>query len=128
MQFEYLQTITAQENIDIDNIGECAIQCFTPYGETKVLIIRTIDGISEIIEYGYINIDVEELPDEVNYSYKRIEFSQSKIIKIIDRFINDKQVSQVQEISFQEAKAVIKNLVDCIMSRPSDEVDYDRLI
>ena len=57
-----------------------------------------------------------------------MEFSQSKISKIITKFINDKQVSQVLEVTFTEAKNVIKNLVDCIMSRPSDEVDYDRLI
>ena len=128
MQFEYLQTITAQESIDISDIGNCQIQCFTPYGETKVLIIRTIDGITEIIEFGYVNIDVKELPDFVNYTYNRMEFSQSKISKIITKFINDKQVSQVLEVTFTEAKNVIKNLVDCIMSRPSDEVDYDRLI
>ena len=128
MQFEYLQTITAQESIDIDDIGSVCLQCFTPYGETKVLIIRTIDGITEIIEFGYVNIDVKELPDFVNYTYNRMEFSQSKISKIITKFINDKQVSQVLEVTFTEAKNVIKNLVDYIMTRPSDEVDYDRLI
>lgn len=128
MQFEYLQMITAQEHIDIDDIGNFCIQAFTPYGDTKILVVRTIDGISEIIDYGYINTDVAELPDEVNYSYRRIEFSQVKLIKIITKFINDKNVSQVFEITFDEAKSVIRNLIDCIASRPSDNVDYDRLV
>ena len=90
--------------------------------------MRTIDGISEIIDYGYINTDVTELPDEVNYSYRRIEFSQVKLIKIITKFINDKNVSQVFEITFNEAKSVIRNLIDCMTSRHSDDVDYDRLV
>ena len=128
MQFEYSHIITAQEQIDIDDVGNTSIQCFTPYGETKILIIRTIDGITEIIDYGYINADIEELPDKVNYSYQRMEFSQPKLIKIIDKFINDPLVAQVFEISFQEAKSKIKNLIDCMATRPSDEVDYDRLI
>lgn len=127
MQFEYLQQITAQESIDIDDIGNTAIQCWSNYGETKVLIIKTMDGITEIIEFGPVNTDINELPDKVIYNYQRFEFNQGKIIKIINKFINDEIVSQVREVTFTEAKNVIKNLVDYIV-RTSDEVDYDRLI
>ena len=127
MQFEYLQQITAQESIDIDDIGNTAIQCWSNYGETKVLIIKTMDGITEIIEFGPVNTDINELPDRVIYNYQRFEFNQGKIIKIINKFINDEIVSQVREVTFIEAKNVIKNLVDYIV-RTSDEVDYDRLI
>lgn len=127
MQFEYLQQITAQESIDIDDIGNTAIQCWSNYGETKVLIIKTMDGITEIIEFGPVNTDINELPDKVIYNYQRFEFNQGKIIKIINKFINDEIVSQVREVTFIEAKNVIKNLVDYIV-RTSDEVDYDRLI
>lgn len=129
MQFEYLRQITAQESIDIDNLGSICLQCFTFYGETKVLIIKTVDGITEVIDYGYINVDVEELPDTVSYNYNRFQFNQQKLIKIIDKFINDKGIIQVLEISFEEAKNVIKNLVDCMMNKSKEEqVDFDRLI
>lgn len=129
MQFEYLQQITAQESIDIDNIGQVCLQVFSAYGETKVLIIRTTDGISEIIEFGPVNTDIEELPDKVFYSYQRMEFSQQKIYKIINKFINDQIVQQVFEVSFEDAKKVIKNLVDCMISKPIEEnTDYDKLI
>ena len=127
MQFEYLQQITAQESIDIDDIGNTSIQCFSSYGETKVLIIKTTDGISEIIEFGPVNTDIEELPDKVFYSYQRMEFSQQKIYKIINKFINDQIVQQVFEVTFDEAKKVIKNLVDYIY-QPTEQVDYDRLV
>ena len=129
MQFEYLQQITAQESIDINDIGNTCIQCFTAYGETKVLIIKTVDGITEVIDYGYINVDVEELPDTVSYNYNRFQFNQQKLIKIINKFINDREIIQVLEISFEEAKNVIKNLVDCMMNKSEEEqVDFDRLI
>ena len=129
MQFEYLQQITAQESIDIDDIGNTAIQCWSNYGETKVLIIKTMDGITEIIEFGPVNTDINELPDKVIYNYQRFEFNQGKIIKIINKFINDEIVSQVREVTFTEAKNVIKNLVDCMMNKPEEEqIDFDKLI
>ena len=126
MQFEYLQQITAQESIDIDDIGNTAIQCWSNYGETKVLIIKTMDGITEIIEFGPVNTDINELPDKVIYNYQRFEFNQGKIIKIINKFINDEIVSQVQEIDFDTAKNVVKNLIDYVI--PKEEIDFDKLI
>lgn len=126
MQFEYLQQITAQESIDIDDIGNTTIQCWSNYGETKVLIIKTMDGITEIIEFGPVNTDINELPDRVIYNYQRFEFNQGKIIKIINKFINDEIVSQVQEIDFDTAKNVVKNLIDYVI--PKKEIDFDKLI
>lgn len=126
MQFEYLQVQTAMSSIDIDDIGNCCLQCFSDFGETKVLIIKTIDGISEIITYGPINIDVKELPDYVDYTYQRMEYNQRKIAKIIDKFINDKIVTQVIEIEPVEAKSIIRNLVDDVITDKTQ--DYDRLI
>lgn len=128
MQFEYLQQITSMASLEVDDIGNTAIQCFSDYGETKVLIIRTIDGISEIIEFGPVNTDVKQLPDFVSYTYTRIEFNQRKIAKIISKFINDKIITQAQEIDFDSAKEVIKNLVDYVNLPKESNDDYDRLV
>lgn len=127
MQFEYLHQITAQETIDIDDIGNTAVQVFSAYGETCVLIIKTIDGISQIIEFGPINVDIEELPDKVAYSYERCQFNQRKLVGRIDKFIQNPSVIQVEEIDFQQAKSIIKNLVDFVII-DDNEIDYDRLV
>ena len=127
MQFEYLQQITSQESIEIDDIGNTAIQTFTNYAETKVMIIKTLDGITEVIEFGPVNIDVKELPDRVIYTYERFEFNQRKLIKKIEKFIQDDSVAQVIETDYNHAKEVIKNLVDFVI-KEDNEIDYDRLI
>lgn len=126
MQFEYLQVQTAMSSIEINDIGNFCLQCFSDFGETKILIVKTIDGISEIITYGPVNIDVEELPDFVSYTYQRMEFNQRKIAKIIDKFINDKIVTQVLEIEQIEAKEIIRNLIDYVITDKAQ--DYDKLI
>ncbi len=125
MQFEYQKIVTAQETIDIEDVGNCALQTFTAYGETKVLIIKTTDGISEIIEFGPANVDIKELPDHVVYIYDRFEFNQRKVIRRIDKFIQDESVIQVLQIEYDQAKQVIKSPVDIVIKQ---ETDYDKLV
>ena len=92
-----------------------------------MLIIKTIDGIAQLIEFGPVNVDIEELPDKVCYSYERFPFNQRKLVAKIEKFIQDGSVSQVEEVDFVTAKSVIKNMVDIVIPEEND-VDYDRLV
>lgn len=125
MQFEYLQQITSMASLEVDDIGNTCIQCFSDFAETKVLIIKTVDGISEIISFGPVNTDVKELPDFVSYTYERMQFNQRKISKIISQFINDKIITQAQEIELDEAQKIVKNLIDYVI--PKEQPDYDKI-
>lgn len=94
------------------------------------MIIKTTQGISEVITYGPVNCDVEELPDYVGYTFERFQFNQNKISKMIMKFINISGISQVFEKTIDEVKPYIKNLIDCVqgLQIPDIEEDYDRLI
>lgn len=116
MHFDYLAKVQRQESIDIENIGNCAIDVYNDLGFNWVLIIKTIEGVTHIIEFGPTLPDIVALPEKVIYDYDRIDFNEKKIKRIIDSFLNDytKNVTQAFEIGFEEAKSKIRNLVDYI--------------
>ena len=114
MNFEYLATIKKESSINIENIGTCALDTFNDLGFEWLLIIKTSDGMTEVIEYGPTIPDIEAPPANVNYSYRRFEFKESRIIKIIQSFLNDgyKGITQAFEIDLKEAGSKMRNLVE----------------
>ena len=114
MNFEYLIKVQKQESINIEDIGNCAIDAYNDLGFNYVLIVRTKEGTTEIIEYGPIIPDVEFLPANVHYTYSRFDFKQSKIERLIQSFLNDgyKGITQAFEIELKEAGSKMRNLVD----------------
>lgn len=89
MTFDYIQRITVDGQLEVDNIGQCVILGRNDIGEESYLIITTILGITEVIHYGPVVPDLEILPFSVSFNYTRFDYSQQKIEKIIERFLND---------------------------------------
>jgi len=116
MNFEYLIKIKKEDSIDIENVGNCAIDVFNDMGFEWILLISTDEGITEILEYGPIVPDIEKLPNSVSYTYDRINYSQSKISTRIDKFLNAgyRMITQASEISKEEAKEKMRNLVSYV--------------
>jgi hypothetical protein len=113
MQFEYLYTTQAMGTIDIENIGEVCISGVNAFiAQEYILIIKTEEGKSKIIQYGPRFIDLEIAPVNVSYTYNEIDYNQRKLITIIDKFINNPKfgISQVQLIELEEAVDRIKDL------------------
>lgn len=104
MNFEYFTVKTVMADIEIDAIGNCAIEANNDNGEFYYLVIRTNDGSSQVFEYGptaHIGI----LEKSVNCSFQRINYSESKIQKIIKGFLNDpyRNITQARELDIKEA-------------------------
>ena len=116
MKFEYLVKIKKESSIEIENIGNCALDVFNDLGFEWLLLIRTIDGMTQIVEFGPIVADIEYLPANVSYTYNRFEYNDSKIYKRIEKFLTDgyRNITQAFEIEQKEAKQKMKNLVDYI--------------
>jgi hypothetical protein len=72
--------------------------------------------MTHIVEFGPTLADIEYPPARVNSSYERLDFSESKIINRITKFLNDgyRNVTQAFEITQEEAKAKMKNLGDYV--------------
>ena len=114
MNFDYLIKIKKESSINIEDIGNCAIDVYNDLGFEWLLIVHTIEGMTHIIEFGPILPDIDYPPDKVVYTYDRINFSDKKIITRIQKFLTDgyRAITQAFEIDKKEAKDKMKNLVD----------------
>lgn len=114
MHFDYLVKLKKEESIDIENIGNCAIEVWNNLGFEWLLIIKTNEGLTEVVEYGPLLPDIKYPPANVSYTYSRFDFSESKISKRIDKFLNDgyRNITQAFEISRDEAASRMRNLVE----------------
>ena len=89
MKFDYLQRITVDAQLDVDNLGEVCILARNDWGEEWYLIIHTVYGWTEVIEYGPANPSISLLPASVKYTYDRFEYNQGKLIRKVETFLND---------------------------------------
>lgn len=89
MTFDYIQRVTVDGQLEVDNIGDCVIVGRNDIGEESYLIITTSLGVTEVVHYGPTVPDLSILPFSVTLNYNRFDYSQGKIEKIIDRFLND---------------------------------------
>lgn len=114
--FDYKISTVVEKQLEVDSIGECSIIAVDNVGKEYYLIIHTGYGMTQIIEYGPIIPDIEELPNYVSYTYKMIEYDEYKLEKIIDAFLNNSKraIESAEVISFEQAKESIRNMVDFI--------------
>lgn len=117
MNFKYLAKVTQEGDIEIENIGNCAINANNDLAFEWLLIIKTIMGVTEVIEYGPFLSDLKDYsPANVSCSYNRFDFNEAKIKKRISSFLNDgyRNITQAFEIPFEEAEPKIKNLLELL--------------
>lgn len=112
--FEYFQVVMVNAQLDVDDIGDCAILGRNDQGEEFYIATHTYMGQTEIIEYGPHIPDLIILPRTVNYNYDRIDYSEFKIEKRIERFLNNPKycITQAQVITLEELKQVIKSPIN----------------
>lgn len=115
-KFEYLTKVVVENELEVEDIGECAILANNDLTETWVLIISTELGFTDVFESGPFIGDMEILPKYFSTSYRRLEYSEYKISKIIDKFLNDysKGITQARVIDKEEAKSYFLDLVKYI--------------
>lgn len=111
MQFKYMYIAEAQGFIDIEDLGNFVLSVTNDLFQEYVMVAVTIYGITEIIEYGPIKIDSDESSNSIFYSYRKFDYSEYNIKKIIDKLLNDerKRITQVTLIDFEEARNKIKD-------------------
>lgn len=102
MEFKYYYVQTYSDILDIENLGNCFIEAFSDKGLKVYLWIRTELGFSKILEAGPY-IDDGKIPCKVcDISFFQTEFSESKIIKRIQSFLNTPKYAITQAFDKQE--------------------------
>lgn len=115
MQFDYLYQLQPTGCLDIENIGEFALCGYNVLYQYFILIVHTVEGNTKVIEYGPIFVDIEAPPTKIIYNFTQFDYSMSKIVSIVKKWLNGtNQLTQVEIITLDEAKAKIKELVNFI--------------
>lgn len=112
MEFKYCYTQTYLDVLDVENLGNCFIEAFGDNGTRMYLWIRTEYGFSKILEAGPY-VDDGKIPcKECTLSYTQTSFTEPKMIKKIESFLNtiryhitqafDKQEEYTEEEKFEK--------------------------
>lgn len=116
MNFEYSYSQRAEADIEIEDPYNCVIKTVDHMGKVAcVLYIKTTLGETQIIEYGPVLVSGEDvLPKSVKYTFDRINFSESKIIGRISKFLNNpaNKVFQADEVQLEDVYDLFYNLIE----------------
>ena len=109
--FKYLYELQATSQLDIEDCGNCAIIAYNTIQYKKyILIVKTIEGQTRVVISGPHWAELEQPCLDYIYSYQSFQYSQSKIEKIIERFLNTTYcISQAECVEFEDA---IKHIPD----------------
>lgn len=115
MIFDYSVQKTFTQSIVVDDPGNMALRCSSVGGEEYYIIARTIMGKTFIITLGPSLADTPNVfLDRFSFNLIKMNYSEKKLAKTIETFINDpiKQIAEVVEISLAEALQSLPNLVE----------------
>ena len=112
MNFPYLYIQQNMDSIDIEDIGNTALQLINDTGQCWYLILYTNLGWTTIHSFGPMNLEDSILPYHFQYKYDLQEYDDAKLIKVIDKFINDpkKIITQIFFVDKDETLSKLKNL------------------
>lgn len=111
--FEYLYTIKAEDSIEVEDVGNCCLKVLNDTGYEWFLIIDTKLGDCFIRTFGPFNVDIENhFIHGFKFDFSKIEYRESRLCNIIDKFINDpkKFVSQVFICEPEEAYELLEKI------------------
>lgn len=113
MDYDYFMISTASATLTVDDIGNCAILASNDNGLQYILVIDTNLGATRIFRYGPFNPDLERLPNEVECSFRQIEYSESEINKTIRKFLNNYKfgATSAEVIDKEEALSRCRNII-----------------
>ena len=114
MEYEYFVTHSANGLLDVEDIGNCAIDIFNDLGKEMIMVIDTQLGSTRIFTYGPFDPEFERLPNNVVCNLQQLPFSQQKIGKAIRQFLNNYQFGATQAFIIDKDEALDKcrNIID----------------
>lgn len=93
MNFEYLRISTSMDSIEVDDIGNVYLRASNDDAKEWYMSIKTSLGWTEVKQFGPLKIDQNEFDYFFNFFYQKFEFSEKKLFKLIDDFINNSKKS-----------------------------------
>lgn len=122
MNFEYFSVVTINADLEIDAIGNCYIEAFNDFGNKHILWIKTNNGYTRILETSWVQdippLTLDGRPVSVTTKVTVMEYSESKVSKVIKSFLNNPsyQITQAfdkaQEYTEEEKLENLYNFIN----------------
>ena len=114
MIVQYNQQPTYMNELDVDNIGEFAVEATNDEGFNWYYVVRTTLGLTAISYCGPIIPDVAMLPKSFSEGRYQIPFNEGKILKDLGFFLNDKgkKITAAEVIEIDDAIEQFVNFKD----------------
>lgn len=110
--FEYLPTVCMVGNLDVEDIGDCIIKANNDLGIFYYLWVKTNYGESRIFELGPIvsEDNTKYLVKTFKLDYRKTTYTEPKLIKAIQSFLNNPgyQITQAITIPEEQLKEELK--------------------
>lgn len=125
MEFNYNVVKMSIGILDVEDLGNLAIEAYNEKGLFYYLVIRTALGTTSIFEYGPIVPDVHMLPKKVNCLFERIEFKEPTLAKRISQWLNNpsKEIIHAELVDYDRALDSCKDIVS-YMKNFNEENNY----
>lgn len=102
----YLKKVEYQDQFSIDDIGNFVLEGFDDDANKYYLVIRTILGVSRILQIGPIQSGV---PTYCSCSFRQMDYDDNKVDKIIEKFLSqNKDLTQIQIFDITKKDDIIE--------------------
>ena len=123
MTFEFNQQLMPQNLIDIENIGDFALEGINDEGTFWYLIVKTSLGVSTLASCGPVVPDINLLPSGYCTYLCRMEYKEDKLAKQINMWLNDKskKLTQANIIEIEDALDQFRDLGEYMRNYSEDQ-------
>ena len=114
-EFKYNTQTVQIDSIEVEDIGNCALEAIDQLGRYFYFIIVTVDGWSKVITFGPVIPDIILLPTGYQSSYNYMSYADGKMQKMIKKWVlGGKGVNfeSVKQINLEEAVAQYRKAID----------------
>ena len=121
--FEFNQQLMPQNVIDIEEIGQFALEASNDQGYFYYLIVRTSLGVVTMASCGPVVPDVGLLPSGYCCYLNRMEYKENKVEKAINTWLNDraKALTEAKVIEIEDALDQFRDLGEYIRNYSEDQ-------
>lgn len=115
VQFEFNKQLVPLNLINLDNIGDFALECFNDNFSTNFyILVITKNGFSTIFNWGPVIPDLGVL-EGYFFTMETMEYKEKKLCKKIETLLNSNGITQAKKISKEEALEYCQNEKDIIL-------------
>ena len=109
--YKYYRTVQYMDSVEIEDIGNCIIKAYTDFGEEYYLFIRTVLGVSRVLQIGPLG---ETITTHCSCYFKQLDYDDYKVDKIIDKFIDGNLGFTQIEVTDTNSKEDFKKITDTL--------------